>query len=64
ILRKVKLVQGKVSEIETEDVTQHGKVASQLPVAGEKVGENTPVDLAVYVAPAQPSPNPKNEGGS
>jgi beta-lactam-binding protein with PASTA domain/tRNA A-37 threonylcarbamoyl transferase component Bud32 len=64
ILRKVKLVQGKVSEIETEDVTQHGKVASQLPVAGEKVGENTPVDLAVYVAPAQPSPNPKDEGGS
>lgn len=64
ILRKVKLVQGKVSEIETEDVTQYGKVASQLPVAGEKVGENTPVDLAVYVAPAQPSPNPKNEGGS
>ena len=64
ILRKVKLVQGKVSEIETEDVTQHGKVASQLPVAGEKVGENTPVDLAVYVAPAQPSPNPKDGGGS
>ena len=64
ILRKVKLVQGKVSEIETEDVTQHGKVASQLPVAGEKVGENTLVDLAVYVAPAQPSPNPKDGGGS
>ena len=64
ILRKVKLVQGKVSEIETEDVTQHGKVASQLPVAGEKVGENTSVDLAVYVAPAQPSPNPKDGGGS
>ena len=63
ILRKAKLVQGKVSEIETEDVTQHGKVASQLPVAGEKVGENTSVDMAVYVAPAKPSPKPPNGGG-
>lgn len=64
MLRKAKLVPGNRREIETEDLTQQGHIASQLPVAGELVAENTAVDIAVYVAPATPKPtNGSGNGG-
>jgi len=48
-LRKAKLQIGKVDEIEIEDPNQQGRVASQLPVAGELVAEGSKVDVVVYV---------------
>jgi len=48
-LRKAKLVMDKVDEIEIEDHNQQGRVASQLPVAGELVAEGSKVDVVVYV---------------
>lgn len=61
-LRKAKLQPGKVNEIEIEDLNQQGRVASQLPVAGELVEENHTVDLVVYV-PVRTS-TPANGTGS
>ena len=48
-LRKAKLQLNKVDEIEIEDHNQQGRVASQLPVAGELVAEDSTVDVVVYI---------------
>lgn len=48
-LKRAHLTTGKVTLVEVADPAQHGRVASQLPVSEEKVAEETPVDLVVYV---------------
>ena len=67
MLKLAKLKVGKVSEIEVQDPAQQGRVASQLPVAGDKVAEGTAVDLVIYIAPkgtaARPASPSPNQGG-
>lgn len=60
-LRKAKLIINKVDEIEIEDHNQQGRVASQLPVAGELVAEGSTVDVVVYVH-VRPAESPAPEG--
>ncbi len=55
ILSRAKLRVGKVTEVPVDEPGQRGRVASQLPVAGEQVAEGTAVDLVVYV-PAATAP--------
>lgn len=63
-LKKAKLQAGKVDYIEIEDTNQQGRVASQLPVAGEMVAEGSLVDLVVYTSTqtAVPSASPTAGG--
>lgn len=63
-LRKAKLVIGKVDEIKIEDQNQQGRVASQLPVAGELVAEESVVDVVVYVYVRPTEPAPLQEEGN
>ena len=48
-LKRARLQPGDVNEVAVEDPTQHGRIASQLPVAGDLVAEESGVDLVVYV---------------
>lgn len=63
ILRKAKLQPGKVEYVEVADISQQGRVASQLPLAGELTSEDTLVDLVVYIASEKPSQSPETTGG-
>ncbi len=59
ILERAKLRLGKVTEVQVDEPGQQGRVASQLPVAGEQVAEGTAVDLVVYVPlVTEPPPSP------
>ncbi|HHT06957.1 MAG TPA: protein kinase [Clostridiales bacterium] len=60
-LRKAKLTTGKVEEMAIADSSQVGRVASQWPVAGELVAENSAVDLVIYILEkTEPTENPTN----
>lgn len=64
-LKKAKLTVGNVSYIPIEDANQQGRVASQLPLEGETVAENTAVDFVVYTAAETPAPGtPATTGGT
>ena len=49
LLTKSGLGVGALSTIEMSDPAQQGRVASQYPLAGERVMEGTPVDLVIYI---------------
>ncbi len=61
-LKKAKILPGKVSYVETVNTAQQGRVASQLPVAGETVAEGSLVDMVVYSA--VPTASPTNGAGN
>jgi len=62
VLKRAKIAPGKVSYIETEATSQQGRVASQLPVAGEKVAEGSTVDMVVYAAAPTATPDGDGKG--
>lgn len=63
-LKKLKIKAGEVSYIETEDKSQQGRVASQLPIAGELVAEGSGVDMVVYSAAPTVAPEPTQSQGN
>ena len=63
-LKRAKLAPGKISEIPVEATDMHNRIASQLPVAGERVAENSAVDLVLYVPlPPGQTANPTSTPG-
>lgn len=62
VLKKSKLLLGKVEYIEIADPAQQGRVASQLPLAKELSAEEAAVDIVVYVANS-PQEKPEPNGG-
>ncbi len=59
-LKRAKLQPGNVSQIQVDARDQQGRVASQLPVAGEQAEEGARVDLVIYAQPDDaiaPSPS-------
>ncbi|HSK68150.1 MAG TPA: PASTA domain-containing protein, partial [Candidatus Limnocylindria bacterium] len=63
LLKRERLITGKVERVGVEDTSQHDRVASQLPLPGETVGEGTAVDIVIYVAPtAAPLPTTRPGG--
>ncbi|MDI9520716.1 MAG: protein kinase [Bacillota bacterium] len=63
VLKKSKLLLGKVEYIEIADPAQQGRVASQLPLAKELSAEEAAVDIVVYVA-SSPQEKPEPNGGN
>jgi beta-lactam-binding protein with PASTA domain len=63
LLRREKLTPGKAERVGVEDAALYDRVASQLPLPGETVGEGTAVDIVIYVAPTPPpTANPRPGG--
>jgi serine/threonine protein kinase len=64
IIRREKLILGKIERIPVEEISRFDRVASQLPVAGDLVAEGTVIDLVIYVpAENQPSTSPSVSPG-